>query len=319
LGGTVMKGRSSLNPRMQGLSLVELMVALTIGLIILAGVSTLFVNSKKTYTTQDRMALLQENARFAMQFLIKDLRLAGYYGCVDEINSETVHNAVNSSSFAFDLGTPIEGLSNVSGSVATPTGTWYPSTDTTLPSNIKLGTDAIALRMQDTSSGVEVRDEMPNESAEIKVTAITGIQSGDILMISDCKSADVFQVTATNGSALAIQHNTGIGTPGNKNPPDGWLSKSYAPPAQIMKFITRRYYIRDNDSGIPALYRRRHRESENQLWQGHGWRQDAQHLSKARGDEFGVNDRLVIGDQHSYRHLGQDGQHQGYRCRQHRL
>jgi type IV pilus assembly protein PilW len=107
---------------------------------------------------QDRLARLQENARFAMQFLIKDLRLAGYYGCVDEINSETVHNTVNSSSFAFNLTTPIEGLSNVSGSVSAPTGTWYPSTDTTVPSKIKLGTDAVAIRMQDTSS-VQVRDE----------------------------------------------------------------------------------------------------------------------------------------------------------------
>jgi type IV pilus assembly protein PilW len=231
------------------------MVALTIGLIILAGVSTLFVSSKKTYTVQDRMARLQENARFAMQFLIKDIRLAGYFGCVDEINSETVHNTVNSSSFAFNLTTPIEGLSNVSGSVSAPTGTWYPSTDTTVPSKIKLGTDAVAIRMQDTSSAVQVRDEMPNESAEIKVSSITGVNTNDILMISDCKSADVFQVTATSSSALTIQHNTGTGTPGNKNPPDGWLSKSYAPPAQIMKFLTRRYYIRDNDSGIPALYR----------------------------------------------------------------
>jgi type IV pilus assembly protein PilW len=241
--------------KIQGLSLVELMVALTIGLIILAGVSTLFVSSKKTYTTQDRLARLQENARFAMQFLIKDLRLAGYYGCVDEIDSETVHSAINDSGFAYDLSIPIEGLSNVAGSVASPTGTWYPSTDTTVPAKIKLGTDAVAIRMQDPATAVEVREEMPSVSAEIKTDAVTGINANDIIMISDCKSADLFQVTATNTSALTVQHNTGVGTPGNKNPPEGWLSKPYAPPAKVMKFVTRRYYIRDNENGIPALYR----------------------------------------------------------------
>jgi len=75
----------------RGFSLVELMVALTLGLIILSAVSMLFVSSKKTYTSQDRQARLQENSRFAMHFIIKDLRLTGYYGCVDEINPDTVN------------------------------------------------------------------------------------------------------------------------------------------------------------------------------------------------------------------------------------
>ena len=148
--------------RIHGFSLVELMVALTIGLIILSSVSMLFVSSKKTYTTQDRLARLQENARFAMQFIIKDLRLTGYYGCVDEINADSVSNTLNSStSFAYNAQIPLEGLNSAA-------GTWYPSGSAALPSGIASGTDAIAIRMGDASSSVYIDTEMPNSSAEVR-------------------------------------------------------------------------------------------------------------------------------------------------------
>ena len=250
-----MKPGMTHNKKMRGMSLVELMVALTVGLIILAAVSTLFVSSKKTYTTQDRLARLQENARFAMQFIMRDLRLAGYYGCLDTINSQTVHSTLNSTTFPYDTQTPIEGLNNVSGSASTPTGTWYPSTNTTMPSGIILGTDAVTIRMMDPSTKIELRADMPQPSAELKVSSVAGVSDSDILMISDCSSADLFQVTATNGTSLTIQHNSGIGTPGNKTGKPGELSKSYAPPSKVMKFVTRRYYIKDNPNGIPSLYR----------------------------------------------------------------
>lgn len=236
--------------KMHGMTLVELMVAVTIGLIILAGVSTLFVTSKKTHTAQDRQARLQENARFAMQFLVKDLRLTGDFGCLSEITTQSVHSTLNSTSFAYDIQTAIEGLENA-------TGTWYPSANTTLPTGIKAGTDAVAIRMTDGSSAVSLREDMPQPSSILKVDSVAGLSENDIIMISDCSSADVMQITAVpNTSSLTVQHNSGGGTdPGNKTGAAGDLSKAYAPPAKIMKFTTTRYYIRDNANGIPSLYR----------------------------------------------------------------
>ena len=63
------------------MTLVEIMVALTISLILLAGVMQIFLASKQTYRMQDGMSRLQENARFALHFLDQDLRMAGYHGC----------------------------------------------------------------------------------------------------------------------------------------------------------------------------------------------------------------------------------------------
>jgi type IV pilus assembly protein PilW len=64
----------------RGFSLVELMVALVITLILLAGIGQIFLSSKKSYTLQDSLARIQESGRYAMDVLSQDLRRAGYWG-----------------------------------------------------------------------------------------------------------------------------------------------------------------------------------------------------------------------------------------------
>ncbi|MGH8770865.1 MAG: PilW family protein [Burkholderiales bacterium] len=63
----------------RGLSLVELMVAIVIGLLLTAIVSQLFLGSKQTYRTQDSSARLQENARYALGLLTREIRMARYH------------------------------------------------------------------------------------------------------------------------------------------------------------------------------------------------------------------------------------------------
>jgi prepilin-type N-terminal cleavage/methylation domain-containing protein len=64
----------------RGFSLVELMVALVITLILLAGIGQIFLSSKKSYAIQDTLGRMQENGRYAMDVLKADLRRAGYWG-----------------------------------------------------------------------------------------------------------------------------------------------------------------------------------------------------------------------------------------------
>ncbi|EDN68833.1 type IV pilus assembly protein PilW [Beggiatoa sp. PS] len=65
----------------QGLSIIEIMVALVISSILMAGVYTIFNNSKKTYILQGEMAELNDNARFIMDELKHVISKAGYAGC----------------------------------------------------------------------------------------------------------------------------------------------------------------------------------------------------------------------------------------------
>lgn len=75
--------RNKLQPlarRQTGLSLVELMISITLGLLLLVGVVNLFLGSQQSYRTQETLARLQEAGRFSMDFLVQDLRRAGYWG-----------------------------------------------------------------------------------------------------------------------------------------------------------------------------------------------------------------------------------------------
>lgn len=245
--------------RTRGFSMVELMVALTIGLIILAAVSSLFVSSKQTYTTQDSLARLQENARFAMQFLISDLRLAGHFGCLDDIDpgpplttnpdgsTETSNLKITltgGTAFATNAFIPVEGAENA-------TGTWLPS-GAALPAGLKTGTDALTVRLADNSAAANVAPGMLNGSADLVVNNIPPhpFVINNIIVVSDCATADIMQITGITGNVL--QHTAGVGVPGNATQK---LSKAYAPPARVFRLATRSYYIANGASGQPALFR----------------------------------------------------------------
>lgn len=64
--------------KQQGLTLVELMVALTIGLLIGLVVTQAYVSGVTTQRSQNDMTRLQESARFAFGLLTKEIRNAGY-------------------------------------------------------------------------------------------------------------------------------------------------------------------------------------------------------------------------------------------------
>ncbi|MEM9304615.1 MAG: prepilin-type N-terminal cleavage/methylation domain-containing protein, partial [Pseudomonadota bacterium] len=62
-----------------GLSLLEILVALSLGLLVLAGVSQVFVASNISSQTQESLALLQENGRFVVERLKPIGRLANRF------------------------------------------------------------------------------------------------------------------------------------------------------------------------------------------------------------------------------------------------
>ncbi|MDR0737265.1 MAG: PilW family protein [Zoogloeaceae bacterium] len=67
--------------RARGLSLVEVLVALSIGVIILGAVLYTYIGSRSTYRLNYEMSRLQENGRIVMNMLERDLRMSAYAGC----------------------------------------------------------------------------------------------------------------------------------------------------------------------------------------------------------------------------------------------
>lgn len=68
----------------RGLSLIELMVAVLIGTLLLIGLVEIFGASRTAYQLSQGLARVQENGRFAMDFVQRDLRMAGHLGCIND-------------------------------------------------------------------------------------------------------------------------------------------------------------------------------------------------------------------------------------------
>lgn len=66
----------------RGFNLVELLVAMTIGLFLIAGVGYVFVGSKQSFNQIEAMGAMQENARYAFEYMAKDIRMAGFNGAI---------------------------------------------------------------------------------------------------------------------------------------------------------------------------------------------------------------------------------------------
>lgn len=74
---------TGLNGRQRGITLVEMMVAMVVGLILLVGIVQLFVSNKQAYRIQEGANVLNENARYLMNQMQFDLRMADHWGGVE--------------------------------------------------------------------------------------------------------------------------------------------------------------------------------------------------------------------------------------------
>ncbi len=106
----------------RGLSLVELMVALTIGSVMIAGALFVYMKSRDSYAVNDAVARLQDTARYAISVIEPDVRMSNYWGLVKGAGVITDQAAQTATSlgeptscgtnFAHDLLTNLEGDNN---------------------------------------------------------------------------------------------------------------------------------------------------------------------------------------------------------------
>ncbi len=92
----------------RGFSLVEMMVALIIGLFVLAGVGSVYITGKRSYNARDGLSLLQENGRIAIRMIEQTVQRAGYpmYAEVEPV----IHSAQQIESMLLEDGSSAEEL-----------------------------------------------------------------------------------------------------------------------------------------------------------------------------------------------------------------
>ncbi len=112
--------------RTAGFSLVELLVAITIGAVLIFGATQVYVDSRNTYATNESVARLQETARFALSVIEPDVRMSNYWGLLKGANlvagqtkQTAAANAIAGTAatqcgnnFAVDLSTTLQASNN---------------------------------------------------------------------------------------------------------------------------------------------------------------------------------------------------------------
>jgi len=234
-----------------GLTLVEIMISITISLILLAGVAQIFFGNQQTYRVQEASSRIQENGRFAMHFLTKEIRMAGFTGCASMANVTNIAD-VNNDDSADETGDFTTGGIDGREQAGLP----IDITDTVALAlaDVNVGTDVLIIK-RGTDTGVRLTGNMGTINANIQVSAaaVNGMfLANDILIISDCEQTDIFAANNVSNGAVTttIAHSNAVNKGNN-------LSKLYDTSATIMKFENLTYYIANNIAGVPSLYRRR--------------------------------------------------------------
>jgi type IV pilus assembly protein PilW len=86
----------------RGFGLIEIMVALVLGLVISMGVIQIFVASRGTYTSQNTSARMQEDARFVLSKMMQEIRMTGMFGCLSVDNLTPASGALTVKPAAFN-------------------------------------------------------------------------------------------------------------------------------------------------------------------------------------------------------------------------
>jgi type IV pilus assembly protein PilW len=236
-----------------GFSLIEVMVALTIGLVILVAVVQIFVRSHATYQLDEGMSRVQEAGRFSMDYLTKDIRMAGYLGCLSTLTTTGgLHFGSGVTSGDFSPGGGIRGY-RYTGTTGQNATDWTPALPVAIfptPSDVQPGSDVIVV-YHGSDIGAPITASLGTSTADIAISSSAEIASkiinNDILLISDCTTADIFQgaTISTSPPTTTITHAA--------------LSKAYLTTGgtQLMKLVARVYYIGKNaTTNEPSLFRK---------------------------------------------------------------
>jgi len=227
--------------RQRGLSLIELMIAMLLGLLVVGSATGAFLSNQRTYRATESLSRVQENARAAFELMAREVREAGGNACSNGIPVISVLK--NGPYWWSDLGSGLVGYDNGA-----------------LPSTAP-GTDAIDV-LSATAVTAVVEQAPASGDDEFKVnTGSHGLVAEDVVVVCDYSQGTIFQVTGINGQT--IEHRSDVGDPGNctkglgvplECTPDG-TAKAYGPNAAVAKLDASRWFVGENGRGGRSLYR----------------------------------------------------------------
>lgn len=270
--------------RQTGVSLIELMIAMVLGLLVVAGASAVFLSNKRTYGTSETLNRVQENTRTSFEMMSRDLREAGGNPC--SVRARRVNQLTEATTGANTWWNASgDGIRGYGGAEDVP-GTAKGSAAGTRVNRTN-DNDVVDVHLA-ADGNIRVLDQ-DNGSANLQVSDSGDIAVGDIVMVCNSDYQIVFQVTQLNSaggvSGDGIQHRPGSGSTGNcsqdlqlffpeegttcrngaaaetycfttpSSPTGGSCDQIGSSPAYISRVTAARWYIGNNARGGTSLYR----------------------------------------------------------------
>jgi type IV pilus assembly protein PilW len=258
--------------RMRGFTLVEMMVAMTLGLMVSSAVVAAFVASRNSYQNTSGVANLSDSGRFALMYVENAVRNAGFMACgaatrtISNLNAEAtnLYYAPGASGY-FEPMSGYEAAStgpSNSYTVAETVGTagnWNPTLDGAFASipaaNAPLkNSDILVVRSTAPSSQPVYVTSTTTSTFTVTAIPTGGLAAGQLAVVSDCTKSALFQVTSETPSGSGVTLNfTGGASPGNSGTP-GVPMTAFTPGAEVTPLQTTVYYIGVGADGDGALY-----------------------------------------------------------------
>ncbi|MBB6091845.1 type IV pilus assembly protein PilW [Povalibacter uvarum] len=211
-----------LKVRMLGMSLVELMIAMALGLVTVAAVGWIYIGTTKTYRTQDSLARLQEGARFAFEIIGNDLRMTGATGCAYKTSANTVTNYAT---------------------------TWYANLMERPLVGIEQGEtgfeDSDGLRVLHADVSKEYM--VVGHAAGSFTLGSSGLATGGLTVATDCSHVAVFPASTATGAV--VTHASALGSGGAA------FTFTTAAGSRLYRLSANTYRVATNVAGQPALFR----------------------------------------------------------------
>lgn len=241
----------------RGFSLIELMIAMALSLVILGGAIAIFLSSRATYETTDRLSRIQDNGRFALDSIVRDLRSAGYAGCSRLAPLSNQLTKPDDLQWNFEFG--VQGLDGRGDG-------WAPALDRNAGIAPNADSDVLVARVPvgEFEPVRVVTGSLMSSTTEDIITEDKAslIRLGDIVQISDCNARSIFQVTSVNAGVIGhaeADAEPGLNRPGNATNDLGY---AYTDAAELVTLESVVYYIAatpdDERDGAPStsLFRR---------------------------------------------------------------
>jgi type IV pilus assembly protein PilW len=252
-----------------GFTLVELIISMVLGLILIGGVYSVFTENARTSQLVQATSRVQENGRFALSYLMSEMRMVGYMGCLSGLDVEgpdfvnTLRPLVDpAADYFYDLK---KGQLEVIEKIGTSHNVIPWHANDPVPTE---NTDIVVIRGLSTGD-VTIDGAPPSKNAaNFKVKgADTGIYEGDIVFLSDCQRGAVFQVTNANPNPGAdrtvIVHNERVGGPASTGPGNEdkelYNDEPFSDGATIQKFTVTTYFVapaKDIENNVLSLWRK---------------------------------------------------------------